>query len=176
MALGRYVATVLPWDPMPVALATVLAVTALHAFDLGLGRGFQVGATLIKIAVIVLFCIAGPEPSSRHWGACPLAPTERTLDLVLGAPFALSLIYVSYAYSGWNAAAYVVDEVQRPQRTVPRALIHGTLAVTGLYLLLNLTFLRTIGSETWLTVPSRSGPSRRPTSWGRGRARCSAWP
>jgi APA family basic amino acid/polyamine antiporter len=51
---------------------------------------------------------------------------------------------VSYAYSGWNAAAYVVDEVQRPQRTVPRALIHGTLAVTGLYLLLNLTFMRTI--------------------------------
>jgi APA family basic amino acid/polyamine antiporter len=65
------------------------------------------------------------------------------VNLVLSPPFALALIYVSYAYSGWNAAAYVVDEVQRPQRTVPRALIHGTLVVTGLYLLLNLTFLRT---------------------------------
>ena len=147
MGLGRYVATVVPWDPMLVALATVLVMTALHAFDLGLGRGFQVGATLIKIAVIGLFCLAGlsVEPAL---GRLPLVPTARTLDLVLGAPFALALIYVSYAYSGWNAAAYVVDEVQRPRRTVPRALIHGTLAVTGLYLLLNLTFLRTVSEAS----------------------------
>jgi APA family basic amino acid/polyamine antiporter len=147
MGLGRYVATVVPWDPMLVALATVLVMTALHAFDLGLGRGFQVGATLIKIAVIGLFCLAGlsVEPAL---GRLSLVPTARTLDLVLGAPFALALIYVSYAYSGWNAAAYVVDEVQRPRRTVPRALIHGTLAVTGLYLLLNLTFLRTVSEAS----------------------------
>jgi APA family basic amino acid/polyamine antiporter len=54
---------------------------------------------------------------------------------------------VSYAYSGWNAAAYVVDEVQEPQRTVPRAMVLGALAVTGLYLLLNLTFLVTTGLD-----------------------------
>jgi APA family basic amino acid/polyamine antiporter len=134
---------------MLVALATVLVMTALHAFDLGLGRGFQVWATLIKIAVIVGFCIAGltVEPAAGHLA---LTPSEGTLELVLGAPFALALIYVSYAYSGWNAAAYVVDEVQQPQRTVPRALIHGTLVVTGLYLLLNLTFLRTIEGSTLL--------------------------
>ncbi|MGE5153393.1 MAG: APC family permease [Bdellovibrio bacteriovorus] len=143
MGLGRYLATVVAWDPMVVALATVLVVTALHAFDLGLGRRFQIWATLIKILVIGLFCLLGltAEPAAGRLG---LAPSARTLDLVLSAPFALGLIYVSYAYSGWNAAAYVVDEVQRPQRTVPRALIHGTLAVTGLYLLLNLAFLRTI--------------------------------
>jgi basic amino acid/polyamine antiporter, APA family len=142
MGLGRYLATVVPWDPMLVALGTVLGMTALHAFDLRLGRGFQVWATLIKIAVILVFCAVGltVEPAAGHLA---LTPTEGTLDLVLGAPFALALIYVSYAYSGWNAAAYVVDEVQQPQRTVPRALIHGTLLVTLLYLLLNLTFLRT---------------------------------
>lgn len=142
MGLGHYVAAVIPWDPMWVALATVLFLTALHAFDLGVGRGFQIWATLIKVAVIGLFCLLGlmVEPAS---GRLSLEPTGRTLDLVLSAPFALALIYVSYAYSGWNAAAYVVDEVQRPQHTVPRALIRGTLAVTVLYLLLNLTFLRT---------------------------------
>lgn len=149
MGLGRYVATVVPWDPMLVALGTVLGLTALHAFDLALGRGFQIWATLIKIGVIVAFCAAGlmVEPASGH---LPLAPSPMSLDLVLSAPFALALIYVSYAYSGWNAAAYVVDEVQQPQRTVPRALIHGTLVVTLLYLLLNLTFLRTIEGSTLL--------------------------
>lgn len=152
MGLGRYLATVMAWDPMSVALATVLVVTALHAFDLGLGRGFQVWATLFKIAVIGLFCLLGlsAEPAA---GRLELVPSGHTLELVLSAPFALGLIYVSYAYSGWNAAAYVVDEVQQPQRTVPRALIHGTLVVTGLYLLLNLTFLRTIaGPELIGTV------------------------
>ena len=143
MGLGRYLATAVAWDPMVVALATVLVVTGLHAFDLGLGRGFQVWATGIKIGVIVAFCAAGlmVDPIPGH---LPPAPSAPTLDLVLSAPFALGLIYVSYAYSGWNAAAYVVDEVQRPQRTVPRALIDGTLVVTLLYVLLNLTFLRAI--------------------------------
>lgn len=55
----------------------------------------------------------------------------------------MPLIYVAYVYSGWNAA-YVVDEVQEPRRAVPRALLLGTLIVTLLYLLLNLTFLRTV--------------------------------
>ena len=142
MGLGYYVSAVVRWDPTLVALGTVLGLTALHAFDLGLGRGFQIWATLVKVALIGLFCVLGlvAEPAT---GRLPLGPTARTFDLVLSAPFALALIYVSYAYSGWNAAAYVVDEVREPQRTVPRALIHGTLLVTGLYLLLNLTFLRT---------------------------------
>jgi APA family basic amino acid/polyamine antiporter len=63
----------------------------------------------------------------------------------MSASFGLSLIYVSYAYAGWNAAAYVVEEVRDPARTVPRALIRGTLLVALLYLLLNFVFLRTIG-------------------------------
>lgn len=150
MALGRYLAAVLPVDPMAVAVATVLAATALHAFDLGLGRSFQVVSTLVKVLVIALFCSAGlwqvltegPAPGS----ASPL-PSGGTLAAIWSLAFAQSLIYVSYAYSGWNAAAYVADEVQEPQSTVPRAMIHGTLAVTGLYLLLNLTFLLTIGLE-----------------------------
>ena len=143
VVLGRYLAAVLPVDPMAVAVSTVLAATALHAFHLGLGRTFQVVSTLAKVLVIVLFCIAGlwhvfaegPAPGN----ASPL-PSGSTLAAIGSAAFAQSLIYVSFAYSGWNAAAYVADEVKEPQRTVPRAMIHGTLAVTGLYLLLNLTF------------------------------------
>ncbi len=142
MALGRYAGTFLPLDPMVLAIGTVLLVTGLHAFDVTLGARFQVAATLAKVCVVVLFCWGG-----LFYGRVPeslsLAPTSDTLDAVLSTPFALSLIYVSYAYSGWNAAAYVVGEVRDPRRVVPRALIDGTVVVTVLYLLLNATFLRT---------------------------------
>jgi APA family basic amino acid/polyamine antiporter len=57
------------------------------------------------------------------------------------------LIYVSYAYSGWNAATYFAGEIHDPQRIVPRALIYGTALVTLLYLLLNYVFLETVPLE-----------------------------
>jgi APA family basic amino acid/polyamine antiporter len=57
---------------------------------------------------------------------------------------ALALVFVFYAYSGWNAAVYVTDEIEQPQRVLPRALLHGTCVVTAAYLLLNLVFLNTV--------------------------------
>jgi APA family basic amino acid/polyamine antiporter len=53
----------------------------------------------------------------------------------------VSLIFVTYAYSGWNAAAYVAGEVVDPGRTIPRAMIGGTLFVGLLYLVVNGTYL-----------------------------------
>jgi APA family basic amino acid/polyamine antiporter len=152
MAIGRYASVFADVDPAWIAVSTVVLVTALHAFDLKLGALFQVASTLFKIVVIVLFSVAGLLTATVP-GHLTVTPGEGTLDAILSASFALSLIYVSYAYSGWNAAAYVVDEVSDPQRAVPRALVHGTLVVTALYLLLNLAFLRTIdGGELPGTV------------------------
>lgn len=146
MALGRYAGTFLETEPTWIAVLAVLIITALHAVKVEFGRTFQVGATLVKIAVILLLCVVilahGRVPGSLS----PL-PTDETLTWVLSAPFGLALIYVSYAYAGWNAAAYVVDEVRDPERTLPRALTHGTLAVAVIYLLLNLAFLRTVGLD-----------------------------
>lgn len=143
MAMGHYAATFLPVTPTAVAVIAVLLVTAVHAFDLGLGRRLQVVTTWLKIGVILMFCAVGLSLPATP-GTLSVWPSAATLEAVWSAPFALSLIYVAYAYSGWNAAAYVVDEVHDPRRTVPRALLIGTLAVTLLYLLLNLTFLRTV--------------------------------
>ena len=143
MAMGYYAATVLPAPPTAIAVTALVLVTAVHAFDLDLGRRVQVVATWLKIAVILLFCAAGLALPATS-GSLSVLPSATTLAAVWSAPFAVSLIYVAYAYSGWNAAAYVVDEVQDPHRAVPRALLLGTLIVTLLYLLLNLTFLRTV--------------------------------
>ncbi|MFM8684566.1 MAG: APC family permease, partial [Chthoniobacterales bacterium] len=52
------------------------------------------------------------------------------------------LMYTLYAYSGWNAATYVLGEVRAPARVIPAALAAGTVLVTVLYLALNHAFLR----------------------------------
>ncbi len=147
MALGRYLAAVLPVNALAVAVLALLGATGLHAFDVALGRTFQVVTTVLKVLILLFFSIAGlgwalavgPAP-----GAVGVMPSADTLAAVWSLGFAQSLIYVSYAYSGWNAAAYVADEVRDPQRNVPRAMVTATLAVTGLYVLVNLTFLLTV--------------------------------
>jgi APA family basic amino acid/polyamine antiporter len=57
--------------------------------------------------------------------------------------FFVSLIYVTYAFSGWNASAYIASEIENPQKTIPKSLILSTLTVTVLYFMLNLVFLLT---------------------------------
>ncbi|MCG6940278.1 MAG: APC family permease [Thiohalocapsa sp.] len=143
MAFGRYAATVVPLAPTPMAVAAVVVIAGLHAFDVTLGARFQVLATLLKVLAIGLFCAVGLLWPAAP-GALPALPDAGTPAAVLSPAFALSLVYVSYAYSGWNAATYVAAEVRSPQRLVPRALLYGTAAVTLLYLLLNWVFLRSV--------------------------------
>ncbi|MEM1180119.1 MAG: amino acid permease, partial [Acidobacteriota bacterium] len=69
------------------------------------------------------------------------APTAESLSEISGGPFAIALLYVMYAYTGWNASVYVMDEVERPEITVPRSLILATALVALLYTLLNWAFL-----------------------------------
>ena len=61
--------------------------------------------------------------------------------MILSGPFAVSLMFVLYSYSGWNAAAYIIGEVRDPQRTVPYALMLATVIVMILYVALNAVFL-----------------------------------
>jgi APA family basic amino acid/polyamine antiporter len=143
MAFGRYAGTVVPLSPLWLGLGAVTLISLLHAADLDLGRRFQVLATLLKVALILVFCAAGLLAPAAA-GTLPAVPGRETLAAVFSFPFGLSLIYVSYAYSGWNAATYVTGEVIEPQRQVPRALLLGTGLVTALYLLLNLVFLRSV--------------------------------
>jgi APA family basic amino acid/polyamine antiporter len=63
-----------------------------------------------------------------------------TVSIFSGA-FAVALVYVMYSYSGWNAASYITGEVKSPEKTVPRSLLIGTIAVIVSYMLLNAVFL-----------------------------------
>jgi APA family basic amino acid/polyamine antiporter len=74
--------------------------------------------------------------------AWSLLPPKSDFGVFTSGAFAVSLIYVSYAYTGWNAATYLSSELDNPQRDLPRILLVGTTVVTCLYIALNYTFMR----------------------------------
>ena len=73
--------------------------------------------------------------------AVSFLPAANDQKLVFSGAFAVSLIYVNYAYTGWNAATYITGEIDAPQQNLPIVLTLGTAVVLVLYLLLNFTFL-----------------------------------
>ncbi|MBD2714305.1 amino acid permease [Microvirga sp. STR05] len=140
MALGKYAGSVWPGlPPLLLPVAVVLALTAVHATSRQAGSRLQVLVTAVKVLVLVAFIgvglvVAVPQPLS-------FAPTKLAAQELLSPAFAVSLVFVSYAYSGWNAAVYATGEVHEPQRTLPRILLTGTALVMALYVALNFVFL-----------------------------------
>lgn len=137
MAFGSYLQGIFPAaDPRASSVAIVAIVTLAHLRDLRLSSIFQITFTILKIALVIFLSAALFRATEA-----PPAPAQAWGSYVLTAPFAVSLMYTFYAYSGWNAAAYILGEVNSPGRVVPRALIAGTILVTALYLALNAAFL-----------------------------------
>ena len=123
-----------------VASSLIAAFTILNCF--GVGRVAKVqnvltGTKLLVIASFVLFGFAAGTGSWSHFSE----PAVRTSTVGLPAQFVVSLLYVMFGYSGWNAATYVAEEVRRPERTLPAALAAGTAVVAVLYLGLNMIFI-----------------------------------
>ncbi len=121
-----------------LAAGVILAFSFIHRHSLSLGSSVQNILTLFKVLLILAFIFLGlkwGKGSLAHFGEAP------PLKVLLSGQFATSLIFITFAYSGWNAAAYMGGEISRPRRHIPLALIAGTLFVAVLYLLLNVTFL-----------------------------------
>lgn len=141
MAFGTYAAHLVPGvGAKALAVMVIATITALHCSGVRPGVVFQTASTVLKIALISVFVVLGLLLGSN---ANPLSfHVDKALLLDIRSPaFAVSLIYVNYAYSGWNAAAYFASEIERPQRRIPAILGTATIIVAILYLLLNLTFL-----------------------------------
>ncbi|MDJ0697568.1 MAG: amino acid permease [Mastigocoleus sp. MO_188.B34] len=140
MALGAYFSSVLPLlPPLVIALFVVFGVSLIHAKNMVLGSYFQQIFTVVKVISIIVLIACGlvfAEPQNLEF-----LPSTTDLSLIFSSPFAISLVYVTYSYSGWNAAIYLASEVEEPEKNIPRSLIIGTLIVTALYLLLNFIFL-----------------------------------
>lgn len=142
LALSAYLGKLWPFAaqaPVAVAIAVVTLVSGLHMLRVEIGARFQVATTLLKIVVMVAIVAA-----ALAW-APARAPATADLGSAIASPaFAVSLVYVTYAYFGWNAALYVAGEVRAPQRNLPLALIASTGLVTLLYVAVNWAFLRLV--------------------------------
>ena len=146
MAFGRYFAGVVPGaPPLLLALVLVWGVTVVHLAGIRQGSAFQNWATLLKVVLIVAFIVAGLAVGKPT--GISFAPSAADVGAVLSAPFAISLVYVMYSYSGWNAATYIVGEVRDPGRTLPPSLLAAVLLVMALYIALNAVFLYTTPIE-----------------------------
>lgn len=137
MAFGSYLHGVFPGvSPIAASMAVVIIVTLFHLRDLRLSSIFQILFTVLKIGLVlslIAALFAAPGTAS--------AAAEPWSSYLLTAPFAISLMFTLYAYSGWNAATYILGEVRTPARIIPAALTAGTLLVMALYLGLNAAFL-----------------------------------
>ena len=129
------------WMEKALACALMIVLTVVHGSNRRNSGGLQVLFTVLKVAVIVGFCLLALLFSDSTQ---PLRflPSSGDGQLLTSGAFAVALIYVSYAYTGWNAATYLSNEVERPQQTLPRILLAGTLVVTLLYVALNYVFLK----------------------------------
>ena len=141
LAFGEYLHETVPGLPVKIAAAAVvLAGSAAHAVGTRTSARVQVAATLLKLVLIAVFIVAAwwlPGKGDIRWMPDPAAD----FAAILQPAFAVALLFVFYAYTGWNAAVYGLEEWQRPEVTVRRALIGGTLVVATLYVALNASFL-----------------------------------
>ncbi|MDB6120247.1 MAG: amino acid permease-associated protein [Verrucomicrobiaceae bacterium] len=140
MALGTYFNGVYPGSsPLTVSITVCIAVTLVHLNGINVASHFQNLATWLKVALILVFIVAGVLVTKGQ--PVTFLPVAGDGKLIASAPFATSLIYVMYAYAGWNATTYIVGEVANPGRTVPLSVAIGTLLVSGLYIGLNMVFM-----------------------------------
>jgi APA family basic amino acid/polyamine antiporter len=142
MAFGKYFQGVFNFGS-PIVLSFVLTwiIALFHFGNLRHGSAFQNLWTIVKLLLIAALIGAGfmVEPKQP---ITFLPQSGNTMSIFSGA-FAVSLVYVMYSYSGWNASSYIIAEVKQPERNVPRSLLVGTLVVIVAYVLLNGVFIAT---------------------------------
>lgn len=143
IAFSTYLSTAFPGvSVVHAAAALVVFFTVLHCVSIWWGTRFTNFLTVLKVVLLVVligsaYRVAAPQdispfPQPGDWG------------LVTSPAFAVSLIYVAFAYTGWNAAIYIVGEMENPSRDLPRALFIGTAIVLVLYAFVNYGFMYTV--------------------------------
>ena len=124
---GEYTKTWLPgWPPQVNGSMLLVLFCALHALHLSGGAWVQNFTVILKVALIIVFVGLG-------FSRLP-APVPAATPVFSAGTFAVSLVWISFSYSGWNAAVYLGGEIRDPHRNLPRSLLLGTGLVTLLYL------------------------------------------
>ena len=127
-----------------VALAALWSLSIAHITGMRRGGQLQILLTTGKVLSIALLIILGLWLGHGEWSNFA-SPPAGLLPPGVFHNGAVSLIFVLFSYSGWNAAAYIAGEVREPHRTLPQSLLIGTAIVTILYIGLNMLFLYSLG-------------------------------
>ena len=152
MAMQIYMQQVIPgWPSTPMAVITIVLLSTLHAYDLRLGSRVQMFLVILKVLIVLGFVAGVMIAAPGHGGEIIF---DITPDFWFGPSSAVVLIFVAFAYFGWNAASYIGAEISRPEKNLPLALISGTVIVTLLYILVNYAYLRAVPIENIAGVES----------------------
>lgn len=126
------------------AIAVIVIISTAHYHSLSLGTKIQNILTLFKVGFIICLVAVGFWYGQGETGLVFTAPAVET---VFSGRFAVALIFVSFAFSGWNAAAYLGGEIRDPERNIRVSLLAGTLFVIFVYLVLNVLYLYALPAE-----------------------------
>ncbi len=125
-----------------LSILVILIFSLVHCHSISIGKRVQNILTVFKISLIVIFILTG-----LFIGNGSMSHFSFSFDLPLQEKFAISLIFVYFAYSGWNAASYIGGEIKNPKRNIPLSLFIGTILVMCLYLFLNVTYIYALSVE-----------------------------
>ena len=140
IALGKYTVAIFPQlNSTIIASVIIILFNLIHSQTLKYGRLIQDWTTIGKIVLIVFFIISGLLIDSPQ--NISFLPIPNDGSLIMSSSFAVSLVWVSYAYTGWNSTVYIAGEVKNPQKNIHYSLLFSTAFVTVLYILLNFIFL-----------------------------------
>lgn len=140
VVMARYVGYFVPLGPSgtrAVAIAAIVLLSAINYFGVRPGGVVQVALTTIKVAaiialVVLLFALGGRAHSA--------VLTREAAPAASLSSFALAVAAGLFAFGGWHMVTYAAGETRTPERTLPRALVLGTLIVTACYMLLNAAY------------------------------------
>jgi APA family basic amino acid/polyamine antiporter len=138
---ASYIVSIYPnLNEQLIAVSLIIILTTVHITNHKSSGGFHQFFTLLKLVLILVF-----SALAYLWVETPQAisflPIAKDYDIIFSGTFAVTLIYVNYAYMGWNSATYLSSEIDNPQKNLPKILFIGTFTVVLLYVLLNFIFL-----------------------------------
>ncbi len=125
-----------------IAIGVIILISLLHSSDKAAGALFQNIFTALKVITLLVLVILGLLSGINQ--TLDFSMTRESLGEIGSPAFAISLFFVSYSYSGWNAAAYIAGEIKNPDKNIPRSLLIGTIIVTLLYVFTTYVFLKVI--------------------------------
>lgn len=134
--------------PLFISIPLILLITTIHCISLSHSSKLQIFTSFSKILLLILFIVFGIlSVYFLKTGNPPAIIGTKFLVLgdykkeIISPAFWVGLIYVSYAYSGWNASSYIIDDIKNPKKVIPRSILFGVLTVIVIYTLLNLVFV-----------------------------------